>query len=55
MASINIKNPKQLTGDNNVDLQEMRSYLTYLVGQLNYILNNLDEDNIINWPTGKEK
>lgn len=47
MATVKIKSPKSLTGNTSVDMQEMRNYQVYLASQLNYILNNLDEENLL--------
>lgn len=46
MATVKLKSPKALTGNNQVDLAELRAHQVYLTQQLNHILNNLDEENI---------
>lgn len=47
MATARIKPPPQLTGNNVTDIQDMNSYLGYLQSQLNYYLNNIDDENTI--------
>lgn len=55
MATVKIKSPKSLTGDNNIDIQEMRNYQVYLASQLNYVLNNLDEENMLSASSTNEE
>ena len=47
MATANIKFPDPLTGVPEQDLENLRNYQVYLANELNYLLNNLDSDNII--------
>ena len=47
MATANIKPPQDLTGNTDVDIEAIHSYLGYMREQLNYHLNNIDEDNLL--------
>jgi hypothetical protein len=47
MATAKIKYPDKLTGDATIDLEAIRNYQYYLASELNYLLNNLDDENII--------
>ncbi|MCR5703009.1 MAG: hypothetical protein K6G85_00185 [Eubacterium sp.] len=47
MAAIKLNRPPEQTGDVQTDLGNIIGYLDYLARQLNYVLNNLDEENII--------
>lgn len=46
MATFNAEQIKPLTGDPNKDIREMHETLTKLINDLNYILNNIDDENI---------
>lgn len=47
MATANLKYPDELTGDEKVDIGALRQYMYYIASELNYLLNNLDDENII--------
>lgn len=47
MATVKLKQPPAPTGVSEVDITELYNHQRYLIGEMNYILNNLDEDNMI--------
>lgn len=47
MATVKLQSPKALTGIASVDLEQLRAHQQYMVNQLNYILNNLDSENML--------
>lgn len=55
MATVKIQSPKALTGITSVDLEQLRAHQQYMVNQLNYILNNLDSENILSLETEEEE
>ena len=47
MATVKLKSTPEMTGNPNIDVLSLQAHQKYLINQLNYILNNLDSDNII--------
>ena len=46
MASIYIDLPDELEDDNNVNISNLHSTVTNMAKQLNYVLGNIDTDNL---------
>lgn len=46
MATFKMDGPAELTGNNEKDINSIYSNQCALIAQLNYILNNLDDENL---------
>lgn len=46
MATFKMDAPPELTGDSEQDINRLYSYINDLYGQINYCINNLDEENM---------
>ena len=55
MAAVKLRVPKGLTGNAETDIAELRAHQQYVVNELNYILNNLDDENILSTDTSESE